>query len=298
MPPPSRPNTSLGFSRDEDSNSISKGKSQDDSSIGVGLGHPTAESSKAGSSTSKPVSTSAIRKPMSMFMPVGTGPGLNATRRPGAIMRNGRPGITNRFPVANSGQGSGTRHKVSQQTSLPSVMASPVKGGAGSSAIDDSDVEMQAVEVTDAADVTIPDVSSLDDEALFGPSDTDGKGKEKANDVENRNKDRFRRASLAHEALSQSLNSLPIETPKEVMGPPATPPRRAGLRSSSSTYPSSSVSSSAAATNDTKEEKKTLKILQDCKVFVDVRNQDGQDVGSWFIDGLKDLGARVSLRFA
>ncbi|KAI0343407.1 hypothetical protein BDW22DRAFT_1328841 [Trametopsis cervina] len=41
---------------------------------------------------------------------------------------------------------------------------------------------------------------------------------------------------------------------------------------------------------------KTLKILRECNVFVDVRTDDGDDAGSLFVEMLKGLGARILSR--
>jgi hypothetical protein len=42
----------------------------------------------------------------------------------------------------------------------------------------------------------------------------------------------------------------------------------------------------------------TLKILNDCVIFVDVRTDDGDEAGSLFIDMLGGVGARVSPTFS
>ena len=97
------------------------------------------------------------------------------------------------------------------------------------------------------------------------------------------------------------------------------------MRSSSSTYPSGSkpgaqtapgalenggsssgahVSAHAKGAGDTNgtsppgsadSKKASLKILKSCKIFVDVRTEDGDDAGALFVDMLRGLGAKVCI---
>jgi len=152
-----------------------------------------------------------------------------------------------------------------------------------------------------------------------GNVDSEGKGKERQIDAWRNNASR--RASLASQALSQSLSSLPKTPPRTIkgsMGPPPVP-RYPGLRSASSSYPSSSssgfkkaetapgaigrgteshVSSGKNEINGSgkKAGRSALKVLKECVIFVDVRTDDGDHAGSLFVDMLKGLGARILSR--
>lgn len=222
--------------------------------------------------------------------------------------------------------------KASRKTSLPSVMASPVKGGGS---VDDNHMANTTVDVfgaeedlgqgkqTDVATPSIPSGSKTSEEQnkeadlvieeLVGSADK-GKQPERWDS---------RRASSALHALSQSLSALPRSPPKLVaVG------TRTGLRSSSSTYyGASGVGSGSKSAQDAKDRgklnegtdgaasqrnapsnsdaaaspiegrsagKSVLKVLKKCAIFVDVRTDDGDDAGSLFVDMLRGLGARVS----
>jgi len=140
---------------------------------------------------------------------------------------------------------------------------------------------------------------------------------------------------MASQALSQSLNSLPPKQLKPKgpasMGPPATPNRRPGLRSASSTYPSSttplisgedqsnathlkiapdtfgkamsgvkghvpSFTSQENMASSSLAAPESLKVLEDCVIFVDVRTDTGDEAGSLFVEMLEGVGARVLTR--
>lgn len=224
--------------------------------------------------------------------------------------------------------------KASRKTSLPSVMASPVKGGGGST-VDDNHITNTTVDVWGAEenlgqgkqpDVATPSVPSgspeeqnkeadLVIEELVGPANK-GKQPERWDS---------RRASSALHALSRSLSALPKTPPKLVaVG------TRTGLRSSSSTYyGASSAGSGSKSAQDIKDRDKpnegtdnaasqrnapskndaaaspmeggsagnfVLKVLKKCAIFVDVRTDDGDDAGSLFVDMLRGLGARILAR--
>jgi hypothetical protein len=167
-----------------------------------------------------------------------------------------------------------------------------------------------------------------------------------------------RRASLASRALSQSLSSLP---PANVigarmangpgsgtvglMGPPATPLGKGGLRNQRNRYPASTLlvdQTRDVTRSGTRTLGMTLRmrsvanggvggqsapgalgkvrggveghvssrrregkgkeregnggvgsVLEDYKIFVDVRTDDGDDAGALFVDMLKGMGAKV-----
>ncbi|KAK0461053.1 uncharacterized protein EV420DRAFT_1762381 [Desarmillaria tabescens] len=285
----------------------------------------SSKSTTASLSSSKP--TLAQRSVTDFFK-------KDALPRPGRLMsgtggvHRGRPGI---FPYR-------TAPKVSQKTPLPVVPASPVKGSGDL----DGDLmnQMIGIEQTSGSAKSMweskvvastPEAMELSE--LVGAHLV--KGKRKAVDeTDGWSKNASRRASTAFNMLSQSIPPPPPPNVSGDMGPPATPPKREGLRSSTSTHPSapsSDASSSAArkpnglglkrtpSTNDDDEEvgrddksysysgrkvsgsKKpadpSLSILSGIKVYVDVRDSNGIDCGDVFTDMLKRLGAKVMKNF-
>ena len=372
MPPPSRPNTSMGFNRDGPSDDdddtfgvptrskddgtvgrVSLGLGRSETSLkraatlgasgfkGLGNGANVASSSKASGMTEKPL----VQKSLTMFMG-----GKVGASQPSAVpgVRGGmRPGLTSKVPTI-FGFGGGLRRTISKKTSLPSVMASPVKGGTDGGTTEqedsiqdaDQDAQPHGSEILVATPPNNNDVLVPDDLEMTGPF----KGKEKASTFGFNSSRRVSMVSVS-QSLSQSLNSLPPPQPKMrgLMGPPQTPPNsgRTGIRSSSSTYPSTSgsgdspsqsgtsigtrssariaqtapsalikikggtgghVSSgrkcAAEAPTNPNPVPETLKILNDCIIFVDVRTDDGDEAGSLFIDMLGGVGARVSPIFS
>lgn len=283
MPPPSRPNTSMGFTADkgggEDATTdTSVENTGENGGTGIGTSRPGAlvrassvgpgvlggaTSSKTDMGPPSTTTTATLKQqPMSMFFHGMSGSkSLQAGRVGGAIMRgrgtSDKPRI---FGVGGSGFGMGRGRivqKVSRKTSLPSVMASPVKGGDGPAEISDDAATQEArgtVESTgrdedvfmdDPSSSNTPvnnDVSSL----LSGSIDSDkGKGKEDDRPVNAWKKNASRRASLASQALSQSLSSLPV-APLGSMGPPETPAGPGNMRSASSNFPPSAFPLSSA----------------------------------------------------
>ncbi|KAJ4483589.1 hypothetical protein J3R30DRAFT_3449799 [Lentinula aciculospora] len=300
---PSRPNTSMGFNRDDPDSSIEFDRGSVDSMLEkgnkrststIGLGRPSKASTSSSSQLTSSASSSSkalAQSKMSQFLPAGTGPGLQKNKP--AIMRGGRfpasmsSGVGNRFPVGLGSLGSRGK-KASQKTTLPSVIASPVKGRGIVNMNDD-------IEMNDA-DVTLPDISMSGNQSDMDISELDvsnGQSKGKARDVGD---------SLVMSrhpvALSQSMSALPSTTSTPMTGlmgpppPPMSPPRRAGLRSSSSSYPSSTTSKPQAPPKFVP----VLTVLEGCTVFVDVWMSDGQDTSSLYIEIAKDLGARVVKR--
>ncbi|KAJ3710056.1 hypothetical protein DFJ43DRAFT_1207180 [Lentinula guzmanii] len=152
---PSHPNTSIGFNRDDPDSSIVHGggrinsvpkKGREKSIFTIGIGRPsTSKTSASGymaqASSSKPTTSAfassklVAQSQLSQFLPPRTGPGLQ---------KNYHAGAANRFPVGGS---LGSRGKKAiQKTTLPSVVASPVKGSVGVSR--DDDIEMVDVDMT------------------------------------------------------------------------------------------------------------------------------------------------------
>lgn len=223
--------------------------------------------------------------------------------------------------------------KVSRKTTLPSVMASPVKGGGGdpfddnpiantTSTLEGAEEDLAWGQKSDVVTPPVPSGTSeeQDKEASFvieelSRSADKGKKREEWDS---------HRASSALHALSQSLSVLP-ETPTKLVAVGT----RTGLRSSSSMYhaasgsgpgpksaadmknkgkveesadgaapqrrvPSKSETAASPMEEGSAGKKSTLKVLKKCAIFVDVRTDDGDDAGSLFVDMLKGLGARVS----
>ena len=277
MPPPSRPNTSMGFNRDEhgsdddDTFKISA-RSKDDAAVGrisLGLGRSESGLKRAAtlgtsnfkdlgpdvSSLSKTSTSAVTKKPLvqkslAMFMSGKAGATGRSQPAAGVNMRGGiRSGLVSKGPTI-FGVGGGLRRTISKKTSLPSVMASPIKGG-GTDAADEimqdtiqdvnQDAQAHGSETLVTAPTNTNNVLQLDDLENQGTV----KEKEKASTFGFNSSRRVSMISVSH-ALSQSLNSLhpPQSKIRGLMGPPQTPPAsgRTGIRSSSSTYPSTSAS--------------------------------------------------------
>ena len=277
MPPPSRPNTSMGFNRDglgdDDDTFGIPTRSKDDETVGrasLGIGRSqtglkraatlgasgfkgqgidadVSSSNKTSGVTKKPL----VQKSLAIFMngKVGTAGGSQP-----ATGANIRGGIRAGKGSTIFGVGGGLRRTISKKTSLPSVMASPVKGGGADSettdevmqdSIEDADrqdAQGQGSETTATAPTDSNNVLELDELEVHDP--VKGKEKEKASTF---GFNASRRVSMVSQALSQSLNSLPPPPQSKsrgLMGPPQTPPAngRTGIRSTSSTYPSTSTS--------------------------------------------------------
>ncbi|KAG6920163.1 hypothetical protein DXG01_004930 [Tephrocybe rancida] len=319
--PPERPSTSMGFNRDDPDSSIElEAVSKDDSSIRSSV-----------SNTAKPTSSSQAVAGTSRLVQrtLNGGPRSSLTGKPslalgsGTLMRG-----TSGFKVSGTSSKMGSRifgvgggvfagaarartvQKASRKTTLPSVMASPVKGANIGDAMDVTDDNAQP----DGQDMmTTPTETPVDQQA---PLNDKGKGKERA--TEPWNSDASRRASLASQALSQSLaSSAKASTGLGSMGPPATPKGRKMARSASSTYPSTlfaaepesptrtslrlaqsngSLGSKIASIVSAAGQPEASKILKDCVIFVDVRNDDRDEVGSLFVEMLEGVGAKILTR--
>ena len=147
MPPPSRPNTSMGFNRDghggdDDDTFGIPIRSKDDETVGrvsLGLGRPESGLKRAatfGASSFKSLEVGAdvssssktpdmtkkllVQKSLAMFM---SGKAGSAGGSHLATMRSGmKPGLTGKGPTIFGG---GLQRTVSKKTNLPSVTASP-----------------------------------------------------------------------------------------------------------------------------------------------------------------------------
>lgn len=284
-----------------------------------------------------------VKRPSSMFVtptskPGATTPSAIGSMRTGMVAggMRGRGGITlNRvFGKPSAGVvGNKVFERVSKRSALPVVEGSPVKGGGNvqETPEDDRDESMGGPStgfshgVIDMDREPLPE-RTVDLDLIFGAlnelgDDNDGKGKSRQRHDDAWRKNASCRASLASQALSQSLSSLPQTPPRKIkgsMGPPPVPGGYPGLRSASSSYPSSSssgtkavetapgalgrgtgahVSSGRGESSNGKKKSGSgaLKVLKECTIFVDVRTDDGDDAGSLFVDMLKGLGARVSI---
>lgn len=120
--------------------------------------------------------------------------------------------------------------KASKKTTLPSVMASPVKGaGAHDSMGEDGPSNGDLTEAAEDGDVSMRSTADISVVMNDVNDEVDG-DKEKPKNSWKQNASR--RASMASQALTQSLSSIPRTPSKGLMGPPRTP-----KRSASSTYP-------------------------------------------------------------
>jgi hypothetical protein len=145
------------------------------------------------------------------------------------------------------GGGGGLARKVSKKTSLPSVIASPVKGSNGSpmeeDGIEEEPSEQADVSMRSTADISVT-LNDVEEEGT-GVGEKD-KGKEKERPKDAWKLDASRRASMASQALTQSLSSLPRTPSKGSMGPPRTPGRAASF-----TYPSVASASKSKQNEET-----------------------------------------------
>jgi len=363
MPPPRRPNTSMGFNR---------GLGSDDSSVGnapkmkaqdnLATEKKTMSSSRPSLAASSVTSGIQIEKqPLngvkSAAVPASSSSsaGRPSMMGKGAIMRGPGafkvPGTMRIGGVQSKLFGSGAFsgavrarvvQKASRKTSLPSVMASPVKGAAAGDGDGDTDMDMDGMKDSDQLSLLANgDVSKESGVSEARPS---AKGKKKEKREEWR-ANASRRVSLASQALSQSLSALPFANGREastlgIIGLPATPLKdgRRDARSASSTYPMGSTSAADGGAGRHREGPenshgtrtvtrslrkaegvqemnggpgatvgkkagtsaghKSLKILDGCVIFVDVRNDDGDEVGSLFVEMLEGVGAKVGIKLA
>lgn len=278
MPPPSRPNTSMGFNRDdaEDDGEDVPVRSKDDVTVGrasIGVGRASGSGGAAlqraatlGSSSFKPKSTNGaassskastatgkkfVQKPLSMFMsskggiakPSGIGAG---------VRRMGFAG--SKAPIF--GVGGGLGRKISKKSTLPVVIGSPVKGGGKSS----TNVDASMREYSEAAgDEGEEEGGSIFNAIVNGSSAThllenllaEGSDKGKEKETSTRPVHSSRRVSMLSRDLTHSLSALPPAPPpvagsssggRGQMGPPPSPPSGGRSAKGTGSSPSSSPS--------------------------------------------------------
>lgn len=278
MPPPPRPNTSMGFNRDNDGDKSSEIilQSQDDSTL-------------TKSQLDRKSRVSSVRRP-------GTFQELDATKRKSVFGPPAKGLLFGSGTLMSTGLGRGRPpQRVSRQPTLPSVMASPVKGGATL----ESDTELEIRKEKNPK----PSVQFVTTDLELAELIKSSASRTTKETVDAWRKNASKRASLASHALNQSLTALspPVPAEPELEEPVVTPPRRQGLRSStSSSHPSSTeVSSSKPAPSKIPEQPgvPSLTVLSDCKIFVDIKTATGEDAADLFVDMLRGLGARVRLSF-
>ncbi|KAL0955988.1 hypothetical protein HGRIS_002165 [Hohenbuehelia grisea] len=361
MPPPARPNTSLGFNRDADNNSDGSDDGElprttlDDGVIGrresigtsLGLGRPThglqrsatLEAHQLQSTSDKPKSTKPVQRLMSQFLVGGSKQStLDRNKSQPSGSRIGVPGKSRIFGSGTSFLRPGAAPKASKKTSLPSIMGSPVKGsGREDDGSDLAGLSHGAMDISVTSDTVLPDITHPEVLAEFPSLAADGanpgKGKERERPAKDWARNSSRRASSAFQVLSQSLNAHPSPSEESAMMPPPSTPNRSTSSNLSSAGPSSAAkdggeketppvasrrstrsltaksapgalgkikggSDGHVSSKRRKEEepKKTLDILHECIIFVDVRSTDGTDTSEPFTSALKDMGARLLTR--
>jgi len=258
MPPPSRPNTSMGFNRefsgdDEEPDVLTK--TQDDGKVGrvsLGLGRPDgglkraatlgagafkAPTTTVAASSSKTASgNQPVQKTLTMFMS-SKGSGTHKAGAGPVLQSTGRSGVRNNNKSSIFGGIGGVRRTISKKTPLPMVLGSPVKGGeSGDETMADDnkadeDVKTNVTEEPDnnfMAPVNISTATILAEDPT--PTEGSSKGRQKETN-----------------SFSQALGALPMAKPpaKGLMGPPPTPPS-VGNISNRSTGSNASGASSAS----------------------------------------------------
>ncbi|KAH8087876.1 hypothetical protein BXZ70DRAFT_955488 [Cristinia sonorae] len=317
LPPPARPNTSMGFNRegpgggdtdDDDDAPARSTLSKDDNDIAMRssgsqgtakrlaapqlkrastIGPSTRPGPSSSSKTQPPTHSKLMLPPPVPKSKTATPSSSAATEPPKKInlqsgMVVGKPkgnftfggaaGSSSKARIFGAGtlSGAGSKgrviHRVSKQSSLPSVEGSPVKGGGSAAMEEEMDVEEPVAGPSSLASAgDVKEVTSDMGSFLAGPASlgfgtpttldssagaaaplTNGELPESSGSKESDSAttgswktNASRRASMASQLLSQSLSSIPKTPPKPVL--PATEGKgkgRAGLRSSSSTYPS------------------------------------------------------------
>ncbi|KAI6116080.1 hypothetical protein F5141DRAFT_1100988 [Pisolithus sp. B1] len=320
VPPPSRPNTSLGFARldtvDDDgcdgladiaqnggrtkasTEGAVKGKARasDDICLPSAKSTSTATSGISRAGFARPTASS-LKRSVTLSGPAArTGAG-GSSIYPGVRGRDVGGGMTGIFDRAGE--------RASKNPGLPTVAGSPVKGSNSNG--EESGMPRSEGKVRAGSNVGMPAVDPPID-----ATSANHQGKQRTSPVSSSLA--LNPASSALHALSQSLSSLP-------QTPPATKPRaigtRQGLRSASAVInkDESRMRSSAINANGTKDtgyggrqaclraqaeltdpgvpKKSSLKVLKKCAIFVDVRTDQGDDAGSLFVDMLRGLGAKI-----
>ncbi|KAG2015740.1 hypothetical protein CC2G_008980 [Coprinopsis cinerea AmutBmut pab1-1] len=325
MPAPSRPSTSMGFNRDGNGNSDDddsvepKSQTQDDSAVGkktVGNSHSTGAVGRSAT-----LGANHFSKATGLARPPGRGPFA------GRAMR-GRP----LFGVGTGTLGRRHTAKASKNPTLPSVMGSPVKGG-GDADVSMTFDDQNAVQPLNLGGPSNQNDSALvDDMDVEEIEVSNGKGKERATDSDEYSS---RRASMASHFLAQSVSAFRESEAattggKGLMGPPplpstvkqssnnslpstaatagaddtssnGTPPGRRSTRSAALAASQAIANVAASSRRAPPQEEKpspddALKFLKDCRIFVDVRTEEGEEAGSLFVEMLEVAGARLLQR--
>ncbi|GJE91497.1 BRCT domain-containing protein [Phanerochaete sordida] len=234
------------------------------------------------------------------------------------------------FPI----RGSRVTHKASRMTSLPTVEGSPVKGGGNVDEAAEAAEEDVAM-ITDSPEEANPfapgpsGAASTPTDVPPAADDTTPQQKE----ARAAYKDDSRRVSMVSRMLAQSAAASPMTPPRK---PPASEGKGKGRAVSStfpstkaqdartepvargtgagahvarphrsSTLTSMSVDASpveagASSTSNTSTGTNgattSVRVLKGCVVFVDVKNENGLDVGSLFVEMLQQMGAKILSR--
>ncbi|KAH9042460.1 hypothetical protein EDB85DRAFT_1856341 [Lactarius pseudohatsudake] len=331
-PPPSRPATTLGFTRDTDSvigTSKPTPKAMDDSAV---LGSAASLQPNAHASGSK--TTTVITRPSNL--PPAAGPVAKISLNSGIVV--GKSSFSKPRGFVYGGVGKRRPfEKVSKKSSLPVVEASPVKGSESSRAVNGNPGELPLL----STGHMLPPASvsrGKDDSQAAAPAPLAGIEPMKLQEAFHREsdekivgdladtgeaelpdvwKDASRRASLASQFLQQTLAVLPATPPPggskstAVVRPQSSSQgTRSGLRSCSGLDVAGSRSASGAPSNSpgvrthvshsgttagapSATKPSSLKVLKSCTIFVDVRTDDGDDAGGLFVDMLRGLGAKI-----
>ncbi len=287
MPPPSRPNTSMGFNRGplDDEAEISKPATKDDAYLNretLGISRPAPglkRSVTLGSGTFRgagPSSTKAGTNGKNLAQTFISAKSSTGVR--GSAMRGTGRMVVGGGKLPHFGFGGPIRRTVSKKTSLPMVIGSPVKGGGGG----DTTMQEFEAEVQDGGIEAVgndSDVFKAPANASTGSLsledlevDQSSKGKERAS---SKASNASRRVSMISYALSQSLSTLPQTSDRGLMGPPPIP---SSARSTSSSYPASSTSTSESSPSQagTRSSARIATKISQAKAATDEQNSTGK----------------------
>ena len=214
--------------------------------------------------------------------------------------------------------------KASRQTTLQTVVGSPVKGPAQAHTSNEEMADVQPVSESTATDSHAADAP--DSASVWTDADTeresdrnespaqdgqsiDVKGKAKEHTPHSWKHEASRRASLALQFLAESITEGAQKTQSPKMGASKSPKRQhsVALRSASrgpsasrdsgvASHVRSTAGTSPAGTSTssgTASKSAALTVLKGCSIYVDVRTDDGDDAGALFVDMLRGMGARV-----
>ncbi|EIN06707.1 hypothetical protein PUNSTDRAFT_121822 [Punctularia strigosozonata HHB-11173 SS5] len=322
MPPPSRPSTSMGFNReleDDDeapAGSSSETKAKDDNGVG-------RVSAPKDGDLSGPRKTATAND---LSIPSG-----HSIANRGTSLFNRNRGVVGssvagqlypaQGPRKMFGVGGGVGQRASKRSTLPTVAGSPVKGGAAPSMPEADEVSLATPVLSglssDQRPIAPLDFSGISMADLLKNPDESAVSEDDAHDPTNPRKGRAsRRASLASHMLAQSLSGIP-QTPDgtSTMGPPPSLPGRRVASDSQAPIEGAGPATAPAAIGRTRGvgahvsvhrntepsgsnplPAPSLDVLKECKIFVDVKTDEGDDAGSLFVEMLKGLGAKLTGR--